>query len=55
MIELLFFIPVILFVVFVGAFTIATILDLIQSRRNKRDLFYQLSRDHNKRRRPAAK
>ena len=49
----LFAIPLLLFVAFVGAFFIAGIMDWMHYRRNR--LFIELSRDHSKPRRPAAK
>ena len=52
-IYFLFGIPLLLLVAFVGAFLIASIMDWIHYRRNR--LFIELSRDHSKPRRPAAK
>lgn len=48
-------IPFAALAVFVLAFMWASIMDLITARRRRKDVFYQLSRDHNVRRRPAAK
>lgn len=44
-----------LFGLFVMAFLVAGIMDLITARRRRRDVFYQLQRDHNSVKRPAAK
>jgi hypothetical protein len=52
---LILLIPFGLFVAVVIAFLWAGVMDLIDSRRRKKDVFYQLSRNHNRRRRPAAK
>jgi hypothetical protein len=55
MIYLLFF-PIIMLLLFVVvALTVAVVLDFVDSRRRKRDLFYQLARDHDRVKRPAAK
>ena len=54
MIYLLFF-PIIMLLLFVVALTVAVALDFVDSRRRKRDLFYQLARDHDRVKRPAAK
>lgn len=37
------------------SFIVASAMDLIDYRRRKKDLFYQLSREHNRTKRPARK
>lgn len=54
MIYLLLF-PALLLITFIVVLVVAGIQDLITYRKQRKDIFYQLSRDHNKRRRPAAK
>lgn len=51
----LLLLPVAILVLFFIAFITASILDYIQHRKDSKDLFKVLSKDHNEHKRPAAK
>ena len=51
---IIFGIPIVLLTAFVSAFTVAAVVDYLQARRDRNDLFKILQREH-KPKRPAAK